>query len=294
MSFHFILPYSTTSIHPSRPLAPKLPRRHLKISLTSRSRKLLIGQESEKDMARNHKACHNYDEDPQEKTLQDYFIPSIKATNIIYYPPTKTSSFELKPLRGLPTKEPIADLKKFLYFANTVRINNVPINIIHLKLFSFFLEDKALEWLIVKLGKDFRRCFIDAPTMTSQRSSCSISSTNIDATYGGTIRKEPPSEAYTTIEDMASNNNNYFPSDRHVTQRSARMYQVKTEVLDEVIPARRVPLQADYDFSSPVRVLTLNPVVDSRCQSRPIYLDSSRQQDRLRSNDFEHLALTYD
>ncbi|RDX87188.1 hypothetical protein CR513_31376, partial [Mucuna pruriens] len=31
MSFHFILPYSTISIHLSGPLAPQLPRRHLKI-----------------------------------------------------------------------------------------------------------------------------------------------------------------------------------------------------------------------------------------------------------------------
>ncbi|RDY03784.1 hypothetical protein CR513_12590, partial [Mucuna pruriens] len=36
--------------------------------------------------------------------------------------------------------------------------------------------------------------------MISQRGTC-----------GGTIRKKPPSEAYATIEDIASNNN-YFPS----------------------------------------------------------------------------------
>ncbi|RDY14157.1 hypothetical protein CR513_00824, partial [Mucuna pruriens] len=48
----------------------------------------------------------------------------------------------------------------------------------------------------------------------------------IDAACGGTIRKKPPIEAYTTIEDMASNSNNCFPGDRHVIQRLVGMYQV--------------------------------------------------------------------
>ncbi|RDX87878.1 hypothetical protein CR513_30604, partial [Mucuna pruriens] len=56
-----------------------------------------------------------------------------------------------------------------------------------------------------------------------------MSAHRIDAACGETIRKKPPSEAYITIEDMASNNNNYFRGDRHVIQRLVGMYQVGIE-----------------------------------------------------------------
>ncbi|RDX87476.1 hypothetical protein CR513_31047, partial [Mucuna pruriens] len=49
---------------------------------------------------------------------------------------------------GLPTKEPIAYLKKFLCFSNIVRINNIPMNVIRLRLFPSSVMDKALEFLI--------------------------------------------------------------------------------------------------------------------------------------------------
>ncbi|RDY01332.1 hypothetical protein CR513_15346, partial [Mucuna pruriens] len=90
--------------------------------------------------------------DPLEKTLQDYFISAIVLTNNIYYLLVETSSFELNPtlisMIGLPTKESLAHLKKFLRFVNTIRKNNVPIDTIHhLRLFPFSLADRALEWL---------------------------------------------------------------------------------------------------------------------------------------------------
>ncbi|RDX89277.1 hypothetical protein CR513_29020, partial [Mucuna pruriens] len=81
MSFHSILPYSTTFIHPSGPLTPKTPWKN-------------VGQ-----------------------------------------------------FKGLPTEESLTHLKKFLYFVDTVRINNVSTNAICPRLFPFSLADRALEWL---------------------------------------------------------------------------------------------------------------------------------------------------
>ncbi|RDX86577.1 hypothetical protein CR513_32081, partial [Mucuna pruriens] len=46
-------------------------------------------------------------------------------------------------LRGLSTKEPLAHLKKFLHFANTI----ITTDIIRLRLFPFLLANKALKWL---------------------------------------------------------------------------------------------------------------------------------------------------
>ncbi|RDY03782.1 hypothetical protein CR513_12588, partial [Mucuna pruriens] len=113
---------------------------------------------AKKDMTRNYKDCCNYGKNPSERTLQDYFIPVIMVTDNIYYPPVETSSFKLKPtlismmqntgqFRGLPTKEPLAHLKKFLRFANTIRINNIPVDVLCLRLFPFSLANKAFEWL---------------------------------------------------------------------------------------------------------------------------------------------------
>ncbi|RDY11196.1 hypothetical protein CR513_04184, partial [Mucuna pruriens] len=100
-------------------------------------------------MTRNHKDWRNYGKDLPKRTLQDYFIPTIEVTNNIYYPPMETSSFKLKPpfmsMIGLPTEKPLVHLKKFLCFANMVRINNVSTNAIQLRFFPFSLANRALE-----------------------------------------------------------------------------------------------------------------------------------------------------
>ncbi|RDY03927.1 hypothetical protein CR513_12420, partial [Mucuna pruriens] len=121
-----------------------------------------MNRKAKKDIAGNHKDHHNYGKDSLERTLQDYFIPTIEVTDNTYHPLVETSSFELKPtlictiqnagqFRGLPTEDFLAQLKKFLYFANLVRINNVPIDVIRLRLLPFSLVDKALEWLAALL-----------------------------------------------------------------------------------------------------------------------------------------------
>ncbi|RDY01843.1 hypothetical protein CR513_14785, partial [Mucuna pruriens] len=62
-----------------------------------------------------------------KRTLQDYFIPTIIVTNHTRNPLVGTNNFELKSVlismvqnsgqfRELSTKEPLAHLKKFLYF----------------------------------------------------------------------------------------------------------------------------------------------------------------------------------
>ncbi|RDX79596.1 hypothetical protein CR513_39959, partial [Mucuna pruriens] len=81
-------------------------------------------------MAGNHENCCNYGEDPSKRTLQ-YRDQQLRAK-----------------FRGLPTKESLAHLKKFLYFADIVRINNIPTDAIRLRLFPFSLVDRTLEWLI--------------------------------------------------------------------------------------------------------------------------------------------------
>ncbi|RDX74239.1 hypothetical protein CR513_46038, partial [Mucuna pruriens] len=102
-------------------------------------------------MTRNHEEYHNYVRDPLEMMLQDYFILTIRMTNKIHQSPVGPKNFELKPaLINM-------NLKKFLYFADTLKINNVIMDTIRLRLFPSLLIDKAL------------KCFPGAPTMISQR-----------------------------------------------------------------------------------------------------------------------------
>ncbi|RDY08959.1 hypothetical protein CR513_06749, partial [Mucuna pruriens] len=42
--------------------------------------------------------------------------------------------------------EPLAHLKKFLHFIDTVKVNNVLMNTIYLRLFSFSLADRVLKY----------------------------------------------------------------------------------------------------------------------------------------------------
>ncbi|RDX95514.1 hypothetical protein CR513_21955, partial [Mucuna pruriens] len=111
-------------------------------------------RKEKKDMAGNHEDRNNYGKDSSERTLQDYFIPVIKVIDNINYPLVETRSFELKStlvnmmqnagqFRRLPTEKPLAHLKKFSHFVDMVRINNVPINAIRLRLFLFSLADEA-------------------------------------------------------------------------------------------------------------------------------------------------------
>ncbi|RDX75684.1 hypothetical protein CR513_44405, partial [Mucuna pruriens] len=213
-------------------------------NLTSRSRKLLGGTGKRKrDMARNHEDRRNYGEDPLEGTLQEYFILAIDVTNNIYCPPVGTRSFVLKPTlismmqnaEGLPIEEPTTHLKKFLCFASMVSVNDIFIDTICLKFFPFSLADRALDKNPnAKLGEKFHGMLHRCPHHSFPRGQfihifngglSTLSQTRIEATYGGTIRKKPPIEAYATIKDMTSKNN-YSSNDRHVTQRSVEMYQV--------------------------------------------------------------------
>ncbi|RDY03142.1 hypothetical protein CR513_13309, partial [Mucuna pruriens] len=98
---------------------------------------------AKKDIARNHKEPYNY----------DYFILTIGVTDNINRSVVRVNNFKLKPALiniGLPSEESIAHLKKFLHFADTIKIN-VPVNVICLWIFSFSLVDRALEWLIALL-----------------------------------------------------------------------------------------------------------------------------------------------
>ncbi|RDX86635.1 hypothetical protein CR513_32017, partial [Mucuna pruriens] len=49
-----------------------------------------------KDLVGNHENRCNYDKDPLESTLQDYFILAIEIIDNIYYSSVETSSFRLK------------------------------------------------------------------------------------------------------------------------------------------------------------------------------------------------------
>ncbi|RDX67723.1 hypothetical protein CR513_53361, partial [Mucuna pruriens] len=125
--------------HRAKEWNPKLLWFDLEIeNVTCRNRK------SEKDMTGNYEDCHNYGKDPLEGHYKTTLFQPL--------------SFKLKPtlinmmqnagqFRGLPIEYPLAHLKKFLYFIDIVRIDNVPINAIRLRLFSFSLMDRMLEWL---------------------------------------------------------------------------------------------------------------------------------------------------
>ncbi|RDY10899.1 hypothetical protein CR513_04497, partial [Mucuna pruriens] len=136
MPFHSIFPYSTTSILPSVPLAFETPYK----ALEDKRPQLQFDHEVEKvsrrnrkaktDMEGNHEDHYNYGKDLSERTF--YKTISSQPLSMMQ----NTGQF-----RGLPTKEPFAHLKKFLIFANMVRIN-VSIDTIHLRLFPFSIADK--------------------------------------------------------------------------------------------------------------------------------------------------------
>ncbi|RDX85231.1 hypothetical protein CR513_33608, partial [Mucuna pruriens] len=114
--------------------------------VTRRNRK------AKKDMVGNHEDRCNYGKDPLEGTLQEYFIPAIEATNNIYCP------LSAGQFRGLPIEEPFTHLKKLMRFADTIRVYDVSIDTIRLRLFPFSLVDKVLKWLIALLDGVITTC----------------------------------------------------------------------------------------------------------------------------------------
>ncbi|RDX86586.1 hypothetical protein CR513_32070, partial [Mucuna pruriens] len=101
-------------------------------------------RKSKKDMVGHHENHYNYGKDPLERMLKNYFIPTIELQ--AEASPNQHDA-ECGPIRRLPIEEPIAHLKKFLCFSNTIRVNNVPTYTICLRLFPFSLADRVFEWL---------------------------------------------------------------------------------------------------------------------------------------------------
>ncbi|RDX83720.1 hypothetical protein CR513_35334, partial [Mucuna pruriens] len=106
------------------------------------------------DVIGNHKENHNYVGDLLERTLQDYFIPTIRVTNNIHRPLVRTNNFELKlvlisnssQFKGQSSEESLTHLKKFLCFIYMINKNPY-----------------------IKSEKDSKKCFADAFIMISQR-----------------------------------------------------------------------------------------------------------------------------
>ena len=91
----------------------------------------------------------------ERKALRDYTVPSLTGANSYIIAPTiQANNFELKPglvqmvqhtcqFRGFPHDDPNEHISSFLEICDTQKINCVSPEVIKLKLFPFFLKDKA-------------------------------------------------------------------------------------------------------------------------------------------------------
>ena len=94
----------------------------------------------------------------QSRALEEYGVPSLTGSrNCIVKPSINVNNFEIKPayiqmvsqyqFTRLPLEDPNAHLASFLDIYDTFRMNGVSTYAIRLRLFPFFLRDKAKLWL---------------------------------------------------------------------------------------------------------------------------------------------------
>ncbi|KAM0933256.1 putative retrotransposon gag domain-containing protein [Dioscorea sansibarensis] len=96
--------------------------------------------------------------DNTNKTLKDFAGPNAQGLHTsITRPTVEAKNFELKPtllsmvqqnqFGGSPTEDPNLHLSVFLEYCDTLKLNRVSPDGIRLRLFPFFLKDKARAWL---------------------------------------------------------------------------------------------------------------------------------------------------
>ncbi|XP_075504552.1 uncharacterized protein LOC142541991 [Primulina tabacum] len=162
------------------------------------------------------------------------------------------NNFELKPalinmvqqnqFAGTATSDPHVHLRTFLEITDTVKINNVPDDIIRLRLFPFSLRDQARVWLqSLPLGsittwQELATKFLAKyfPPAKSEQFKIEISTFRqtdfeqlgtVDAAAGGTIFAKSPEQAYDLLEQMTINSYQW-PSERAGVKRTAGVYAV--------------------------------------------------------------------
>ena len=116
--------------------------------------------------------------DPQLKALMEYYIPTAYESATCIAPSNiGHGNYEIKPhllqllplFHGLSSEDPYKHIDEFLEVCSTIKIDSLPEEAKHLKLFPFSLRDKAKHWLKtlepntittwVKLQQDFLHKF---------------------------------------------------------------------------------------------------------------------------------------
>src|SRR5436189_5964193 len=116
-----------------------------------------------RDQMTNNTERINMEEDTatNERTrkLKDYHTSSTEGYGpLIVRPPVSANNFELKPAMitmiqnmvqfyGLPHEDPNQHIANFLEYCDTFKMREVRNGAIRLRLFSFFLRDKAKAWV---------------------------------------------------------------------------------------------------------------------------------------------------
>jgi hypothetical protein len=88
--------------------------------------------------------------------LRELFAPvAISSHSCIVLPPTNATHYDLKPhviqmlpsFYGLDHENPYSNVKKFKNIYATTKFQNFSEEFVHLRLFPFFLHDRATKWL---------------------------------------------------------------------------------------------------------------------------------------------------
>jgi hypothetical protein len=144
------------------PLDPDLERNirrahrvHMEIGDNQRNPNAEVHEEFQYARAGNNEQRRAYDVD-FTTLLRELFAPvATSSHSCIVLPPTNATHYDLKPhviqmlpsFYGLDHENPYSHVKKFKNICPTTKFQNFFEEAVHLRLFSFSLHDRAMEWL---------------------------------------------------------------------------------------------------------------------------------------------------
>ena len=137
---------------------PEIERRSKQLTALRR-RKLSARSQIRERERRTMADTVGFHNQPQEKMLRDYFVPSNEdAGSPLVYPDVAAENFELRSnmiqwvqqactFYGLPNEDPNDHLRTFIRICSTIKIKGLSEDDIKLRLFPFTLMDRAQTWL---------------------------------------------------------------------------------------------------------------------------------------------------